>query len=383
MNLKRKNATRVMCIYMGQPKRTAGACEIYRGNMPLAYLGNQVAWKTEWDYFGNIWTQYAAYGLMVFIDLIQSHDIFVLPRVYAVDEEAAVGLAAFFALLRDFNKRVIYETDDDYTNEHRVVVNGDAINVASWTDAITVTTPFLADLMRKRTGRPVYVLPNCIDPALWKAGEPPARAEHLQGKVIIGLTGSTTHYGDWIVLKDVLKPLLESNPHAHLIVMGFHPDYLNDLPQTTYLPGLDYLRYTQVIRTCDVILAPVDPADIFNKGKSPIKAVEGMGAKRTLENRFPAGAAVIATNNPIYQLAVKNGETGLLVEHTPQAWQEGLQALLTNAELRRKLQMKGYAWVYKHHDISREWAQWAKAYRRVLEAPPNPTSIPVLTPPER
>jgi glycosyltransferase involved in cell wall biosynthesis len=366
--------TRVITIYMGAV-RNPGACEIYRGDMPMHFLGQQPGWAASWTWFGDLWEQYRKRGAAAWQDVIEQNDIFVFPRVYIPDEPSKQALAAFYSLLRLAGKRIVYETDDDYTNEHRPVVDGDSLTPARWSDAITVTTPYLADLMKKRTKRPVYVLPNCIDPALWRDGCAPERHETMKDTVLIGLTGSATHYGDWQVLAPVLRELMDANPNSHLIVMGFHPDYLSNLPRTTYLPGYTYTRYAQVIRGCDIILAPVNPSDPFNMGKSPIKAVEGQAAQRLLDNGYPAGAAVIATDNPIYRLAVKHGKTGLLVQHTPEAWRDAVQALITCTELRHELQVKGFQSVYRHYDITKEWTQWAKAYRRILAAPPNPCTL--------
>jgi glycosyltransferase involved in cell wall biosynthesis len=202
------------------------------------------------------------------------------------------------------------------------------------------------------------------------------RRDEYQGKIIIGLTGSPTHSADWEVLRNVMPQLLEKNPDVRLLLMGYIPEYFTELDNVIRLPFQSYDQYAQKIRNCDIILAPVDPNDGFNLGKSPIKAIEGQAARRKLSNGKFAGAAVIATDNPIYRLAIKNGETGLLVEQTSDAWNNAIQSLIDSAERRERIQVQGHKWVYKHHDMSKNWKLWDQAYRKILAAPQNNIAFP-------
>lgn len=132
------------------------------------------------------------------------------------------------------------------------------------------------------------------------------------------------------------------------------------------MQGSDYLTYAQRVRQSDIVLAPVDPYDGFNMGKSAIKATEGMGAVRKSQNQF-CGAAVIATDNPVYNLAIRNGYDGLLVKHTPEAWFDAMDTLLTDRVMRQRIQMNAYttAWKKGKADASRNWKLWADAYSAI------------------
>jgi glycosyltransferase involved in cell wall biosynthesis len=189
--------------------------------------------------------------------------------------------------------------------------------------------------------------------------------------VTIGLSGSTTHYHDWKVLKDVLPQIL-SNDYGfpvRLMLTGFHPDYFRELPDTDYIDALPYQQYVEMVRASDIVLAPVDPEDAFNYSKSPLKALEGMGATRYISTDVPAGAAVIATDTVTYNTAIKAGKTGLLVKHTPEMWYNAIDSLLRNELLRTQLQLSAHAWVWKHNDISKRWLDWQSAYRQILSKP--------------
>lgn len=367
---------RVLAIHFHSMGDLPGACEIYRANQPLYYLGTKGGWQTQWMRFESIAKELARGGTAAWVELANSADLFVLPRVVAPKEENLGTMAAFITLLRSAGKRVVYEVDDDYTNRYRDLTEmgvNHAMRIASWCDAITVTTPYLKDLMQRETKRPVYVLPNCIDPRVWD--KPENRLPH-EG-IVIGLSGSATHYDDWKVLASPLRQILATDYGfpVRLRLTAFHPDYLLDLPNTDYLPGLDYAGYAEVVRSCDLILAPVDPEDGFNQSKSPIKVVEGMGAARPVGIIPKAGAACIATDTPVYRLAITHEKDGLLTKHTPDAWCEAIDRLLRDRALRERLQGAAYKTAWRRFDMSLEWQQWARAYRSILAKPMHSVNL--------
>lgn len=365
--------TRVTGLYMGPAKRP-GACEIYRVNVPLYHLGKHSnAWETRWLHLGDLIDD----GLEPLAAAIAESDIIVLPRTFYLNNETREVVAGVIGMARAAGTRTVYEVDDDYSNEFREVVAGEAIEVASWCDAITVTTERLARRMQNLTGRPAYVLPNMLDPELWK-GE--RQTQHNTGDLIIGLTGSATHYNDWKAAAGPLLEILQEASDVRLALVGFHPDYLQGFPRTDYLPVLPYPQYAQIIKSCDIVLAPVDPRDRFNDYKSAIKAVEGMGARRSINGR-PAGAAVIATRNTVYSTAIRHEKNGLLVDHTPEDWYDALDRLITYGDFRRGLQYRAYRSVWPgHYDASKGWTKWALAYNKILSKPGNTCKLPVNLP---
>lgn len=362
---------KILAVSLLRPNDPPNACQIYRINMPLVFMANRGKHGLLSTTYEDLVTT-AQRDVSELLELIMANDVFVFPRAYAVNDGALDAFRSIFKLIRmaDKNKRIIYEVDDDYTNKHRDFSSWNmhhAMTIAGWCDAITVTTPYLAKLMQAETKRPTYILPNCLDPAAWMR---PQNARPHEG-ITIGLSGSTTHYKDWEVLKTVLPRIL-SNDYGfpvRLLLTGFHPDYFRELPATDYITALPYQQYVEMVRACDIVLAPVDPEDAFNYSKSPLKALEGMGATRYLSENTPAGAAVIATNTVTYNSAIKAGKTGLLVQHTPEMWYNAIDSLLRNESLRHKLQLSAHAWVWKHNDISKRWIDWQAAYRQILAKP--------------
>lgn len=357
---------RIVALIMGFRKVEMGGCEIYRITMPYSEIAKH-GHVTGWAFLGDLVAESDRRGRWIWNKLIDSYDVFIFPRVFLTGEQGREGFEFLFNGIRSAGKKIVYEVDDDYSNEYRKVLDGDAIGLAAMCDAVTVSTPALAERMTKLTGLPSYVLPNCLHADVW---DTPYHRTVLTDKITIGLSGSPTHYRDWEVLKDVLPRILSENPNVQLVLTGFVPDYLDNLPQTEYVPHLPYDQYAQIIKNCDMILAPLND-DKFNLCKSPIKVLEGMAARRESPTGGKIGAACIASQHPVYQLAIQDGYNGLLVEHTPDAWYNALTKLIHDEPLRRKLQRSAYKWVWKNHDIASRWQDWAQAYRQILDLQPS------------
>jgi glycosyltransferase involved in cell wall biosynthesis len=283
-----------------------------------------------------------------------AYDIYVMPR-------GGIKNSASVDMLKAAKRRLVFEVDDDFTNEHRIVVQSEEEHATIWNyatnlaDAITVSTPYLAEMMRKRVGKhkPIYVLPNSVRWEMWQ-GIP--KAERLT----IGLTGSITHGKDWAVLEDVLPRIL-GEFDVNLQVAGFVPDYLISLrmlyPDRVTLDTTwrDYRDYPALVGRSHIVLCPVDPYDPFNWSKSGIKAIEGLAA----------GAAVVASDMNIYQPVVGSNKRGLLVPFRPESWYDAIKAMITDRNLRETTVMRGRKWVREHASIDLNWHLWQTAYKDI------------------
>lgn len=355
--------TKVLALFMGASGKPGG-CELYRIIVPFHYMMKSAAWQVGWMSYEDFFLHFKREGYPYLQRVAKEVDIFVFPRTIHRGGDNREAVLSLFRYIRLHGGKIVYEVDDDFTNEYRKVTDGESVEIAQWSDAITVTTPMLAERMTKITGRPAYVLPNMLDPMVWREQKVDRAAPPEE--ILIALTGSPTHHNDWKVLETVLPRILSEHNDVYLVIGGFHPDYLQNLPRTDYVAALPYELYGQLIRSCDIVLAPVDPNDKFNLSKSPIKCVEGQGAKRQNNS---AGAAVIATDHPIYRLAVRHEETGLLTPHTPEDWYAALKRMIEDTQLRQRLSLQGYRNVWKHYDASKQWVQWSKAYRTILSQP--------------
>lgn len=372
MSSRSGTSTKVLALF-GKGITIMSGCEIYRVTQPLERLNETGLYNCSWMPIDVV--PYVG-------DSVLDFDIYVLPRywigeaeleqqrqsptVQALIENGVIpsdSKAPLVDMLHYYGKKVVYEVDDDFTNEHRIVHGGgsNAMSVASACDAVIVSTPYLQELMQKVTHKPAFLCRNYLDPKVWRMDGMERTIEGLT----IGLTGSKTHYGDWEVLKDVLPRILKRFPKVKLVVGGFQPDYLpEESEQVMYVQPLPYIEYSFSLRAMDILLVPVNPAEKFNWSKSPIKAIEGMAAHRLLGSR-DAGAAVIATDMPVYRDAIQGGENGILVEHSPEAWEAAIISLVMREATRKALQLKGYKWVTKNRNINTGWQDWHKAFQRI------------------
>lgn len=269
---------------------------------------------------------------------------------------------------------VVLEYDDDHWGSrnlgHEEYIPL-AIKLLREADAITVSTQPLKELVQMHApGIPVYVLPNMLRFGEWQGWE---RWERWpEDYVVIGLTGSITHYEDWKVLKDVLPRILKENGNAALLLQGFIPDYLGDLvvryEDRVYSDHYfrDYTEYPGVIRQSDITLCPVLPDDEFNRYKSAIKAMEGMAAGRPFSDGKTGGSAVVASPLNYYGKVVGWGnKRGIIADHEPDVWYRAITDLIKDKGKREDYGRKGWIWIDRNRSIERKWRMWWDAYQQI------------------
>ncbi len=159
-----------------------------------------------------------------------------------------------------------------------------------------------------------------------------------------------------------LARFLAGRPEARLLVMAHElPGELRAVPpeRLTFIPWRhDYDAYARDLAAWrpDVLIAPLD-ASRFSASKIPIKLLESAAA----------GAAGIYSRVPPYTDAVRQGETGLLVENREEAWVEALELLHGDPELRRRLAANALAEVRERFATERVLPAFLALLRTVAE----------------
>jgi glycosyltransferase involved in cell wall biosynthesis len=279
------------------------------------------------------------------------YNIFVFPR-------GVPNVRTTVHLLRAARKQIVLEVDDDFTNRYRQVVP-DNFHKELWAfaredvTAITCSTRYLADLMATETGKPTYVLPNSVPFSEW------AYVPKRQ-RLTIALTGSDTHGGDWIVVKDVMPEILARYPEVDFLMAGMLPSYFQTLKDRfpnrfEFVPWVAFRNYSRLVGSAHIILCPVDPDDGFNLSKSGLKAIEGMAA----------GAAVVATDMLIYQDVMEHNRHGLLVPFKPEAWFDAISRLIEDREFRARLGSEAKRHARKKHALDVNADRWWQAYCQI------------------
>lgn len=331
-------------------------CEIYRVVMPFRFLRRN-GWNVHYMSY-DMWANTLKRN-----PKMRLPDILIFPRVDLPDTSYVEDMIGYNNGTKQ--RLFVFETDDDLTNEHRLVARADVRQYAKLADLVTVTTPYLRSVMRVEDGPPVEVLPNCIDPEL---GNQQLDVKRYTSTFNIALTGSPTHYKDWRQVEIALHNIVR-RPNVRVLLMGFVPDYLEELPQTYKYPHyMPYEEYLKALWHADVILCPIDAEDKFNMSKSGIKALEAMHLARMLPNGKTGGAVPVATNCSVYRRVIQKGHNGILIGSSNYgSWQDALGYLLDNPKERFRLQANGYRWALKNRNIQNEWRKWAKVYTKLLE----------------
>jgi glycosyltransferase involved in cell wall biosynthesis len=274
--------------------------------------------------------------------IVSRYDVYCYPRASDMD-------GRFLELIKRqqaAGKVVLWESDDDYTNEYRHVVDGDAVAVMKEVTAITVSTPGLREQVQKYSDRPVYLLQNCIDLRFWDS----VRRRRTVPSPSIGLVGTPTHGDDWIHAKTALFRIAAEYPSMSFVIGGFMPDYLSDLPNLHVLETVSYESYPNMVHQIDIGLAPLDMMDRFNLSKSGIKAME----------YWAEGASVVASAGSVYGRVV--GEDRGFLATTTDEWYTAIKTYLDNPGLREQHAQAGRQWVERKRNMAKNAILWWEVY---------------------
>lgn len=286
------------------------------------------------------------------------YDLYVIQRMPTPPR----GARALVGGLRKLGgKAVVFDVDDDITNEHRDVgYDGWMEAVVAECDAVTVSTLALARQM-ERYGKPIWVLPNHIDTKWFEAVS--LAAEKLLGGLVIGTVAGRTHWGDLLLLKDALQRIRQEYPKIVLAVGGYKPPYFEDIEGLKWFAPCPFERLPAMIRQFDIRLCPLDTEDLFNASKSACSLLEAGAAARQVGKKV-GGAAVICSDSKQFRRVVQNGHNGLVVKDND--WYTPIKRLIEDRALRQKLQVNALNWAKRNRDISRAGAPWATAYKEIL-----------------
>jgi len=335
-------------------KRRVGAVDVYRVTMPLTYVDNKSEMHCGWMPKSSLAMQ-IQHGETE----ILNQDIIVLAKFLA-EEDAG----DYVGYLKSRGAKVVYETDDDYSGRYREADDkpGDWHAILDHVDAVTVSTPYLADLARKDSGgKPVHVCPNAIQ-LEWFSKVSREAIDAFPDQVTVMVAGTKTHQEDWRVMAEVMPGILADYPDVEFLAVC-EKEYYEYLDATFMAPA-QYRQYPALLRQADILCAPLIPEDQFNWSKSPIKAIEGWSAERKITKTRQGGCAIVASKAEPYKGVVQNRHNGLLVDHTPEAWDEALRLLIEDRLLRQKLQYEGLKDA-KRYDIEQRWEDWYRAYKSI------------------
>lgn len=192
---------------------------------------------------------------------------------------------ARLADLRQRGVRIVFEIDDylhgiKEVKEHtfynffsqRIVLRA-IERCMGMSDALIVSTKFLAERYRKLVPGPVHVCPNGIDPERFDLHRAP------RGYMSVGMAGATGHVAP--LLKWLNGGVLEAiydHPTARLTTIGVHTAIaeaaIAGMPdRVTGVPFAEFYAYPASMLDADVLLAPLGDTK-WHRGKSDLRWLE-------------------------------------------------------------------------------------------------------------
>lgn len=278
------------------------------------------------------------------IDLALEHDVIILYRLPMSDPVELLVQKA-----REAGKPVIFDTDDlifepELTVWHRAVralspadqeLHLDGVRRYLMTltaaDAVTVATPMLAELARKR-GKLAFVHRNALGDEMEKLAVDlfEGRSTKKRNGVVVGYgSGTATHEIDFQEATTALEQILERYLQVELWIAGPLP-----LPgslgrfggRVRLFPLSDWQDWFRLMAKMDVALAPLEMNNVFCQAKSEIKFVEA-GA---------LGVPVVASRVGPYAEAIVDGVNGFLASSEAE-WVSALRCLLEDDTVRMQM----------------------------------------------
>jgi glycosyltransferase involved in cell wall biosynthesis len=287
-------------------------------------------------------------------------------------ERASLYSTAGVLLARELERPLIMELNSPLSVEqatYRATGFGDlAARAERWTlaraDAVLAVSTPLRDYAISLGAEPdrVHVIPNGVDPELFKPGEPELEVRRrwgLDDDPVLGFVGGLRPWHGVEALPALLDRLVSRYPGLRLVIVGDGPlrgeleHELRErgLARSAVLTGsLPHEEVAALIHQFDVALAPYSRPD-HDFYFSPLKLFEYMAC----------GVPVVAAALGQIEEVVRDGETGLLY---PPGQQDALLAacerLLSDPDLRQRLGRMAAKEIHNHYT-------WDRNSERVIE----------------
>jgi len=273
------------------------------------------------------------------------------------------------------NKRgitTIYEIDDDIWNIPQVfesygtkfIKPESSEGIMRECDAITVTTPELADVVREHVpGSLVYVVPNAIDLDMWDEVLYERTTAPAKETVTIGWMASQSHLMDVPIVGEVLRDLMVKHAQLRLHFIGWIgvESFMGDMmrPFKDRIIYGDWVPVSQLGRSMsdfDIGILPLVDHP-WNRSKSELKYLQYSALA------IPS----VASPLPCYLRAMGNNpNTGLIAQNNaPGSWYSLLNTFIEDREFRRDMGAQARKAMYLNHDIRNQFYNWLDVFEKV------------------
>jgi len=217
------------------------------------------------------------------------------------------------------------DKESEFDIEQNIKRRNATIELMNLVDAITVTTPELANQLRDFAPQtPIIVLPNMVDPDRWL----PIK-KHDNDLIRIGWQGGSSHFRDLHLCMPSLINIVNSDPRVRLVFKGVEYNALTrEIADKVEWQAwhFDIATYPLDVREMkiDIGLCPIIDSK-FNACKSPLKWME----------YSMLGIPTVASKI-MYSNYIEHNKNGIICSN-PNDWETELKLLINDTDKRVRL----------------------------------------------
>ena len=227
-------------------------------------------------------------------------------------------------------------------------------------DHIVVSTEPLKEIVSK-VNPYVTVIPNAIDPEIWKVEKKVA----TDGKIHIGWIGSASHFADLPGIHQTFQDILKKYPNVILHLAGMITEDIENDRVKHHVGTKGYKDFPAFLGSLglDIGIAFIENTQ-FNRAKSNIK---------WLEHSMLEIPMVLSDVAP-YRNSVTHGVDGFLAK-SKEDWMKYIGMLIEDAELRKKIGQNAKKAALKGFHIKDQLPKYQQLFTKLIE----PKEITVVT----
>jgi glycosyltransferase involved in cell wall biosynthesis len=266
----------------------------------------------------------------------------------------------------------VYEIDDDlfnvsiyssayvyYNNQTEKKKLDNLAKYMQNIDYITTTTEPLADRLKKYNSR-VTVIPNAIDLPMFNPYLKTDK-DYDKKEIVIGWTGSNTHYADLLEAEDAIAQVVNKYPNVKLLIGGWDKCPLfKNVPDNKKItvPWTTMEKYPEMLSKIDIGVCPLEETK-FNEAKSNLKYIE----------LAAMGIPVIASKVYPYEHTITDGQDGFLIKAKGAnhiKWVKKLETLINDREVRKQIGTNGRKLIEEKYNQERVSDDWYRFYKSII-----------------